>query len=153
MVVPVAFEQGHGVGESCKDDEMKREKVESWLEATLPGDTLRAYLLGGPVNGGTMDGSDSGLPSSRHPADLDAHLAVATVGGHFGARPKHLLHTAPRGEFRCEWWVNDVTERLAATYCNVLCFFSDGSWAALVEPFVAALGPDGHQIDWRDPST
>lgn len=170
---------------------MKRQHVETWLRTALPGETLQAYLVGGPVNGGTMDASDS--PGSRHPADLHVHLeardldasrrlapyanlcavltehqlAVATIGGLVGARPKQLLQAAPRGEFRCEWWVNDVSDRPAAAYCNVLCFFSDGSWAALgagtkllgktvaasalAAEFIAALGPDGVQIDWQNP--
>jgi hypothetical protein len=174
-----------------RDRPMKRHHVEAWLQATVPGESLVAYLVGGPTNGSSMDASDS--PGSRHPADLQVHLehrgldptrrlapyanlcavlgeqglAVATLGGFLGARPKQLLQVAPRGRFRCEWWINDESDAPSASYYNLLCLFADGSWAALgtttkslgrtvaavalADEFTAALGPDGVRIDWRDP--
>ncbi|MBX3029736.1 MAG: hypothetical protein KF809_06225 [Chloroflexi bacterium] len=170
---------------------MKRQHVEAWLRSTYPGETLQAYLVGGPVNGGALDASDS--LGSRHRADLQVHiegrgldagrriaphsnlcavvsdgrLAVSTIGGLIGVRPRHLVTSAPRGEFRCEWWINDESEAPSAAYCNVLSFFPDGSWvalgaaikllgrtvaaSALADEFTAALGADGARIDWREP--
>lgn len=52
---------------------MKRQHVETWLRSTHPGETLRAYLVGGPANGDSMDASDA--PGSRHRADLQVHVA------------------------------------------------------------------------------
>ena len=92
-------------------------------------------------------------------------LLIANLGGAWGARPKDLLQEAPRGGFLCEWWINDVSEAPSAAYFNAVFRFRDGAWAALgcatkllgrtvaaaadAERFVAALGADGTQIDWR----
>ncbi|MCB0955848.1 MAG: hypothetical protein R2694_20735 [Ilumatobacteraceae bacterium] len=172
---------------------MKRQKVEAWLVGVAPGDSLVEYLTGGPANGGSMDGSDWVV--SRHPADLQVQiglrgldpdrriapysnlcavltprrLLIATLGGAWGARPKDLLHDAPRGGFGCEWWINDASEAPAAAYFNAVFRFHDGAWAAFgcgikllgrtvaaaadAERFVAALGGDGMQIDWRPTAT
>ena len=168
---------------------MKRDKVEAWLRDVAPGEALVERLLGGPANGESMDASDS--PGSRHPADLQVQVAlrgydparriapysnlcavltanrvlIASVGGMWGARPKDRLSEAPRGEFTCEWWINDASEAPLNAYFNAVFRFSDGSWAALgcatkllgksvaaaadAESFRTALGADGVAIDWR----
>ena len=168
---------------------MKREKVEAWIREVAPGESLVAFLVGGPVNGGVGDGTDS--IGSDHAADLhiqaqrlgwdparrispvanlaavltERQLLLASIGGMWGARPKDLLHAAPRGQFRAWWWINDASAAPAATFANLLVAFADGSWAGLgaatklmgktvaaaaeAERFLEALGPDGSMHDWR----
>jgi hypothetical protein len=172
---------------------MKREKVDAWLREIAPGEPLVECLVGGPINGESMDASDS--PGSRHPADLQvqvgmrgydpvrriapfsnlcaaltpSRLLIASVGGMWGARPKDLLCEAERGDFTCEWWINDVSEAPFHAYYNAVFRFRDGSWAALgcatkllgktvaaaadAERFREALGADGVNIDWRNTSS
>ncbi len=89
------------------------------------------------------------------------------MGGLIGVRPKELLASAPRGGFRCEWWINDVSDAPASAYCNLVIRFDDGSWAGLgvatkllgrvvtsgelARDVIAALGSDAAEIDWRTP--
>ena len=169
---------------------MKRTHVTGWADGHLPGETIEAYVPGGPLNGATVDGSNS--PGPGHPADLqnqvalreldeeqrvwnglsnlcliltERRLVVASVGGLVAVKPRELLYSSPRGEFRCEWWLNDTSPE--AWYRNWLLFFADGRWAGvgtgtrllrktvkaagLSEEFTAALGVAAVEIDWRDP--
>ncbi|MEZ5098385.1 MAG: hypothetical protein R3C15_00940 [Thermoleophilia bacterium] len=169
---------------------MKRERVEVWMREAARDESLEAFLLGQPAIGGDTD-----APATRHPADLqvqlelrgydperriapysnliavltDRRVLIASVGGMWGARPKEVLHAAARGDFRCEWWINDASEAPANVYFNAVFHFPDGAWAAmaaatkllrrtvaaaaLTEELVSALGSDGVELDWRSASS
>lgn len=154
------------------------------MASAAPGESLVAFLLGTPTNGDTMEAShhpaalqvqvgvrgyDAGrriAPYSNLCAVLtDRQVLIASLGGAWGVRPKDVLHAAARGDFRCEWWVNDASEGPGASYLNIVFHFRDGSWAALgvatkllgrtvagaalAEEFLSALGSAGGAIDWR----
>jgi hypothetical protein len=134
---------------------VKRDRVEAWLQAEFPGETLRAYATGGPGNG---ESSDSRL--SYHPASLQAQieargldrtqrvglghrsivavltdhrLAITGVGGAFRVKPKGLLHESAPDRVACVWWDNDEGAR-PNLFRNLILRFDDGHWAGIGAP-------------------